>query len=414
MNFSALLTESLRQGDLSQVRSLDPWLLTDLEASGRSWALGIMERHGAPPTVEMLKSHSDHRVLLTTLGADTDLRLLYGQVVDELTHRKAEQELQALEERALMEGVYPLDDLTELTRKLRSVQPGEVDSLLTADLEMAFNQEILTDGLTFGFTGIDSAISYLLPGELLVLAARTGVGKSALVCHAAARWAGFGKRVLVVSCEMPSAQLLHRIYGLMGGFNPKLFRQEASVTVLSGLKAQVAAKLELIRAAGGDILFPRDRRLTVGALESAILEYKPDVVLVDGIYLLKGHTAREAQGWEIVKSVSNTLKQLAMEYTVPIFATTQFKRGSLNGAFTLEDIAYSDAIGQDADVVISASRDTSVVTHQLILDVIKNRSGEMLASSIVEIDWRDMIVRELPNVRGTLSLGGGVTSTVLT
>ncbi len=279
--------------------------------------------------------------------------------------------------------------------------------MLTTDLDAMFDTSGLVNGLTFGLQGIDDAVSFLLPGEVMVWAARLGTGKSVVVCYEAVRWADLGKKVLVVSCEMTPDQLLHRVYAMLGGFNPKLFRQPHLVNVLRSHMQTVKDRLADIRAEGGDIVFPRDRRLTLEALETAIVEEQPDVVMVDGVYLLKASEAnRDAASWERTMLASNGTKQLALEYNIPFMNTSQFKRGDKTAGFDPQDLAYSDAIGQDADMVVALSRDDEQVTcHRLVAEVIKNRSGAQFGRSQFDVDWEAMTVTDVPWTRTTLKLG---------
>lgn len=405
-NFSDLLSASCAQGDLSYVKSVDPWALTELEQQGRDWALALLQHHGAPPTLDMLKQHPDHRVLVSNQHLKTDLRLLFGVTIDTLVKRKIDMELSGLSERASLEDAYPLDELSKLVRKARGMSSADRAAMLSFDLDQMFDLSGMVNGLTLGLEGIDSAISFLLPGEFMVLAARLGTGKSIITCYLAARWARFGKKVLVVSCEMLPEQLMHRIYAIFGGFNPKLFRMPQMALELASHMGDVRAKLAEVKTAGGDIIFPRDRALTMDALETAIIEEEPDVVLVDGLYLLKPARMRtDSAKWETTMASSNGLKQLSMEYSVPMFGTTQFKRTDKTSGFGPEDIAYSDAIGQDADMIVALSRDDSdPLQHILVGDLIKNRAGEMGARSQISVNWDKMEVVDKPFTRTKLVL----------
>lgn len=411
-NFSVLLSEACRQGDLTPIKQVDPWLLTEMEVQAQLWVMDQHAKFGSMPTFQMLRDHPDHGVLATMTYSGVDLRLALGNTLDYLVKRKAEMGMSELAELAELEGSYPITKLSAMVQRLRGIGLVDHESLVDADLDAIFAQKELEKGLDFGFTGLDTSINSILPGEVCLLAARTGVGKSAIVCHVAPRWALAGKRVLLVSCEMPPAALMQRMYGFLGGFNPKLFRQADEKAQLDSMVARTKSAVGDIAEAGGDIVFPRDRSLTLQALETGIVELRPDVVIVDGVYLLRASTVgRDAASWERTKAASNALKQMALEYQLPFFTTTQFKRAGKDDDFDLEDLAYSDALGQDADIVISAIHDETCHTaHRLLMEVIKNRSGEMGGRSQVDVNWGTGKVSDVPFTNATLALKGKATT----
>lgn len=409
--FKHLLSEALRVGDLTQVKMINPFILSEEEVKVRSWVLDSITKYGAPPTLKMLKEHPDFGGFADPSHKGTDLRVLLGNALEYHVNKRIQEIIVECQLKAMESGgKFPLDMLLQATRKAKSCLHVEHDALSTADLDAIFSQKELENGITFGLESLDLGIGMIAPGEILLLAARTGVGKSAIVCHAAAKWASEGKKVLVVSSEMSPAEILKRIFSFLASFNARAFRDVTKKAELEDHKKKAADMIKIIVAGGGDIIFPRERSMNIYSVEAAIAEQEPDVVIIDGVYLLKADTERGAADWMRVKAVSNAIKQMCLEYKLPIMTTTQFKRGNTTGEPDIEDLAYSDALGQDADMIVAMQFDQErTMGHNVILEIIKNRAGEMGGKSQIEIDWARGKVIDHPWESKTIQLVGGVT-----
>lgn len=88
-------------------------------------------------------------------------------------------------------------------------------------------------------------------------------------------------------------------------------------------------------------------------LSSKIKEMEPDIVYVDGMYLMKDDRSRQRTvDWKSVAQISQDLKRCAQEYDIPIVGITQANRNAEKGSGQdLTELSYADAIGQDADAV---------------------------------------------------------------
>ncbi len=215
-------------------------------------------------------------------------------------------------------------------------------------------------GLSTGFVDLDQQLTGLHPGELIILAARPGVGKTSLAMNIALHAARKeGKAVGVFSLEMPSVQLVTRLLATAARVDMKKLR--------GGRLSQI--DMEKITETANELfnlkLFIDDS----GALSSFDLRAKarrlkakePDLGLLVIDYLQLMHQKGKVESRQLeVSEISRALKQLAKELNLPVIALSQLNRKveeRKGGKPMLSDLRESGAIEQDADVVMFIHRD---------------------------------------------------------
>jgi len=213
------------------------------------------------------------------------------------------------------------------------------------------------DRLKAGITGIltpwrtlNEATLGFWPEDFILIVARLGVGKTwMLTLLAEHAWANQKKRVLFASTEMSREKILQRFYSLhlrlpyddfrkarLGAFAEEKFRKTA----------QELAESDGFFIVGGEFDF------RIETLEAAIDDCEPDIVILDGAYLMRssgdGRTEQAANSFD-------EIKRLAKRRRIPIIASTQFNRqmkGNNAASASVDKIALSDAAGWNADVVL--------------------------------------------------------------
>lgn len=210
-------------------------------------------------------------------------------------------------------------------------------------------------GLPTGLQTIDEAVGGLNPGDLCIVAARLGEMKSWTMQAMAAKAVCDGKTVQFDSMEMSRSQVAYRMYALLSGSigqtvfdNTELMQGKSDLVnfrqFVELLKDQMKGKLHLSDASRGQV-----SSLTVA---SQIERNRPDVVFLDYLGLMK----RE-KDWQGMAVLTGELKQIAVEYNIPIVAAAQLNReGVGKEPPTAEAIALSDAIGQDADMIVTQKK----------------------------------------------------------
>ena len=261
-------------------------------------------------------------------------------------------------------------------------------------------------GIQTGIRRLDRLTNGLHGGELIIIAARPGVGKSALSMNIVEHVAKQGKTVAIFSLEMSKQQIIERLLSSMSTVPLEYIK--------SGQLPGGASDLTKLRVAQETIcssmrLFGNDySSIKPSEIASQCRRLKAqqglDLIVIDYLQLMSnGDRGRTDGRQQEVADISRALKQLAMELNVPIIALSQLKRdaeirnikgkdGSSGGSEpVLSDIRESGAIEQDADIVMFIHKESDGggnVKYSLILA--KHRNGE---TGNIPIYWLGKIVR---------------------
>ncbi len=256
--------------------------------------------------------------------------------------------------------------------------------------EMHLNKKKMA-GIESGFIDLDSKISGLKPSELLIVAARPAMGKSAFVLNIAASVAMKSKvPVMIFSLEMAKEQMINRILCSESEVDSMKF-QNADLTSEEWLKLGEASNhLSEIPIYIDDTPALSSAELRAKC-RKAKLEKNIGIVIIDYLQLMESKTKSPSRQQEI-SEISRSLKVLAKELQVPVIALSQLSRATESRADhkpMLSDLRESGAIEQDADIVMFLHREDYYnpdTEKKNIAEVIiaKNRSG---STGTVELAW---------------------------
>ncbi|MDY7233287.1 replicative DNA helicase [Hyalangium rubrum] len=237
-------------------------------------------------------------------------------------------------------------------------------------------------GLSTGFVDLDMQLTGLHAGELIILAARPGIGKTSLVMNIAMHAAlnkEDPKAVAIFSLEMPADQLLMRLLASSARVDMKKLRG-GRLTANDEEKFQEMAG-ELYNApiyiddSGG--LSPFDLRAKARRLKQK--DPRLSLIVIDYLQLMHQKGKVESRQLE-VSEISRSLKQLAKELEVPVIALSQLNRKveeRKGGQPMLSDLRESGSIEQDADVVMFIHREEPEEGEG---------GGEQRASSVIPVE----------------------------
>lgn len=131
----------------------------------------------------------------------------------------------------------------------------------------------------------------------------------------------------------------------------------------------------------------------VAWLQSKIREIRPDIVFVDGMYLMKDDRSQQRSiDWKQIAHISQDLKLTAQEFEIPLVGVTQANRGAdKSKGEDLTEISFSDSLGQDADAVLRVSRVVRVDDAGL-----KRTEVHMMAPGLREGTFDGMVLNGCP------------------
>ncbi len=227
-----------------------------------------------------------------------------------------------------------------------------IDELFSSDSDIT--------GLSTGLTELDERTSGWQPGELIVLAARPSMGKTALALNFVENAIlKQDKPVLVFSMEMPAQSLVVRMLSSIGRINQGKIRN-GKLTDEDWPKLSVAVNKMKDRPLFIDDtsgLTPQDVKARTRRI--AREHGDPALIVIDYIQLMHTGGSNDGRAQE-VSEISRSLKGLAKEYNCPVIALSQLNRGveqRPNKRPMNSDLRESGAIEQDADIILFIYRD---------------------------------------------------------
>jgi replicative DNA helicase len=356
------LVSELSADDFSLSKHQQAWhVITDLAAAGRQVSRvlvveelsrrGRLEAAGGFAYLASLDG-----AIARVMGPDEYV----AQVRDAAVRRRVMVECQSLIDRCVTEDAESVQAAVESMRAAIAERVAE-----SSGSGLKHASQVLREaggpgqlfapsryGLQMPWTALNRLTMGVHPGQMVVLAARTGKGKSA----AAAQIAEYATRqqrgaVAVFSMEMRAEANLSRMTCATAGVNAGAVRR-------GDLSPQDRAKLQssALAIASQDLWFSDAMRVTVPTVYRALqfLRYRSPLALgiVDYLQLMGGATKAETRQQEIA-AISRGLKMAAVEFDIPMLVLCQYNREADRGETrpALHHIRESGAIGHDADQV---------------------------------------------------------------
>ncbi|AKQ64890.1 Replicative DNA helicase [Myxococcus hansupus] len=297
----------------------------------------------------------------------------YAQIVKDQAIRRrlaqAGKEIQDLASQETGELEVLLDEAERkvflLAEKKREGDLRPVSELMEHTLDLLDKMKAAATGITglsTGYIDLDNQLTGLHAGELIILAARPGIGKTSfamnIAVHAALKE---NKAVGIFSLEMPADQLLMRLLASTARVDMKKLRggrltphDEEKFQEMAGALYNAPIYID---DSGG--LSPFDLRAKARRVKQR--DPRLSLIVIDYLQLMHQKGKVESRQLEVAE-ISRALKQLAKELEVPIIALSQLSRkveDRKDGKPLLSDLRESGSIEQDADVVMFIHRETS-------------------------------------------------------
>jgi replicative DNA helicase len=310
----------------------------------------------------------DKAMLRSLIDTSTDILRDAYDAIDEprqLLARAEERIFSILEQRSSAEA-KPIEAVLE-------------DVLVRMDARM--KHEHALGGVETGFTQLDSLCGGLHNSELIILAARPSMGKTALAMNIAEHIAiTAGQPVLFVSLEMASLELADRLLCSAAGVNGQRLRNG---TISQEDRRRLVQKCSEIAAAPLFIDDTPGRTLTEIAAVARRLKRKQGLALIviDYLQLIEPDNPRDPRQEQVAR-IARRLKTLCRELDVPVLCLAQLNRQaevSRDNRPRLNHLRESGAIEQDADVVMFVHREEYYQTNDEDRERVKGQAEIIIA-----------------------------------
>lgn len=228
------------------------------------------------------------------------------------------------------------------------------------NLEKLSQNKTSITGLQTGFYDLDKASAGLHEGELIIIAARPGMGKTAFALNIATNAAQHTKKAIAIfNLEMPAEQLVNRMRSSVGQVDSYKIQtgqlQHEDWKRINEANSQLAeTNIEIVDDAGITAAEIKAKCRTLANKEEGL-----GLVIIDYLQLVTMGGKRPESRQQEVSDISRSLKTMAMELKVPVIALAQLARSAEkreNNQPMLADLRESGSIEQDADMVLFINR----------------------------------------------------------
>lgn len=275
---------------------------------------------------------------------------------------------------------------------------------ISSDLSMASAYEVLLNnyeavqksggllGISYPWAILNDDTQGMQPGQFLVIYGRPGSMKSWLgIIIGVHAYIRSRRRVLFYTREMSKTMVAQRTAAAItlvdhsqfksGKLQPEI--KDYVFGILKGLLADEKAVGSVGERQPCFTIVHDKGNGGIGWLQSKIKEVDPDLVIVDGMYLMKDdRSGKRDADWKSIMHISQDLKITAQQFNIPLIAITQANRsGDKGSGDSLNELAFSDAIGQDADAVFRIRKkdlideQTKIKRTELLITSPKIREG---------------------------------------
>ncbi len=274
-------------------------------------------------------------------------------------------------------GKLIFDTLENKNSDMRHIKDVLIDT--HENLTQIYNSKGKLTGVPTGFLGLDNELNGLQKSDLILLAARPGVGKTSLALNIAANAAIRGNvPVAIFSLEMSGTQLVSRIMSSEMLINNSHLR---SGELDDNDWEKIAMALNTLGNA--PIYISENTAVKVSDIRATCRRLKAErglgLIVIDYLQLMQGTRSESRQ--QEVSDMSRSLKLLAKELNIPILTLSQLSRATEqrkdDNKPKLSDLRESGAIEQDADIVLFLYQDSANEEEKNIvnLNIAKHRNG---------------------------------------
>lgn len=358
-----LISKAIRDRDISKPLEYgleDNWFYVDENKVVWKFIKSHYTKYGEVPTAVTIK---DNFPTYRLLQVDDSIEYLLDQLIE---YRKRQKTIEIVQDAA--EAVSLGDHNGAVSLLSRGIS-GILDEgiSMSTDVDLTTNptsryQEYLDIktrpngliGMATGFTLIDKATAGLQPGQLVVIIAPPKTGKSVIALQTAVNLHNDGFVPMFQSFEMSNQEQKARHDAMRANISyARLTRGDLKVDEEARYKKMLTRMETMHKFYLTDSISAR----TVSGLSAKIDKLQPDIVFVDGVYLMTDEISGEQNSALALTNITRSLKRLAQKIKKPVVITTQVLEWKMKkGRVSAQAIGYSSSFFQDADVILALER----------------------------------------------------------
>ena len=249
-------------------------------------------------------------------------------------------------------------------------------------------------GITFGFSKLDELTGGAHGGDFIFIVGETGVNKSYVSLYMGLSAYKAGHNIMFISPEMVEKQIGRRALALNGHIEDRLIKRGQ----LSYYAVQKLIKI-IKEMKGMDNWFkilPSGMFTDIHDIVNAVIEYNPDMLIVDGIYLLNNSKLRTNSPWREDESIIFLLRELALKQDIPIICTTQYSRSGKNkreGARGTQSVEQTTTLFLSLEFEYEDDKEMAKPVTTRLLKIKKGRDGERMVLRLI-LDFNKTTIEE--------------------
>lgn len=366
-----------------------------------SWVVTFWRDHGEVPSKRALSQEFGDIRLIN--AQDEPFSALIDEVYDTYRHRNlleamalAMPSLEAGETaKALIELSAGVQKAAAETARLRDINLIETwEQRVDKYKELQSTPNALR-GIPTGLLGLDRITSGFRPQQLITFVGEAKKGKSLMTLIMANAAHLHGKTPLFVSFEMSAEEQAARYDAIVSKVSyTNILRGSLTNNELE----KIANTLRMRKNMHPFVVTEDTSSLTtVSALAAKVKEFKPDILFVDGVYLMDDENGEPKGSPQALTNITRSLKRLAQNADIPVIGTTQvlsWKLGNKKSRrITADSIGYTSSFAQDSDLIVGVESDPDI-DNQSIIRVVLARSAP-LGEIRINWDWHNMDFTEV-------------------
>ena len=386
-----LISKAVRDRDISELleRGLqDEWFYVDENRAVWKFIRQHWTKYSEVPTATTVK---DNFPTYRLLAVDDSISYLLDQLVE---YRKRQKTIEVVQLAA--DAVSAGDHDAAITLMGSGVAKlSDEGASQTSDIDLTKNTHTRYDeylniktrpngllGIATGFQVMDVATAGLQPGQLVTVIAPPKTGKSVLSLQMAVNTHEDGFVPLYQSFEMSNMEQQRRHDSMRAHISHgRLIR--GALTPLE--EARYQKTLEHMDGMHNFYLTDSVTASTITGLSLKIEKLQPDIIFVDGVYLMIDEVTGEANTPMALTNITRSMKRLAQKHKKPIVMTTQVLTHKMRrGQVTADAIGYSSSFYQDSDVIFALQRQDENDDSSRLLRIVASRN---CGPAEVELLW---------------------------